>query len=94
LPWAYFTLFTYTTIIKTMIIIAHNGVDDGHPNETYSPSIGMPPAPPAPTQTVQAISVTPEKNNDALLFIPIVVIAVMLAIAAIYFFRIRKPNNS
>jgi hypothetical protein len=78
-----------------MIIIAHNGIDDGHPNETYSPNIGMPPAPPAPTQAVQASSITQTKdNNNALFFIPLIAVLVLAIVVAAFIYRMKKPKEN
>lgn len=59
---------------------AHNGIDDGHPDETTSPSVGMPPAPQF-TQVVNRSDANSFKNNGTpavLSIIPALAIGLVL----------------
>jgi hypothetical protein len=67
-----------------MIILAHNGVDDGHPDATTSPSIGMPPAPPAPNHAAK------NKDNAPIFLLATTILLLVLIVVFISMLKRRK----
>lgn len=77
-----------------MILLAHNGVEDGHPDEAASPVIGMPEAPKI-NKTSQVSSIAaPQGSSNTPVFISAGIILLAVVVIVFYVFRTKKTKNA